>query len=412
MRITERLRPPKIYRGWWVISAPFLASALSVGAGQYGFGLFIEPLEDTFGWNRSQISASLSLTAVGSLIAPFLGRVMDRHGAKHIMAVSMALIALSYLLRPLMTELWHWYALSLLQYLGYTGGTILPAGRLVGIWFQRNRGRVMGLTAMGANFGGLTMPPLLGLILPIMLWQGSYLVLAALSGAMMIYTLVAVRENPPTSDIDGGSSESQTSGTPLVLTGWTLREALHSKAFYAITLAVTMGTFTYAAILPQIITHLTDQGVSVRTASIALSVFAICGMTGKLVMGLLSERITARYALMINLSGQALFLILMTRAGSPIIMWLSIPLYGYFNGAFGALFQLVVQNAFGIRHYGSIMGTINLTTIISYGIGPIMAGASFDLTGSYTTVFITVAVLFFIGSLSLTQAKVTQPRHV
>jgi sugar phosphate permease len=337
---------------------------------------------------------------------------MDRHGAKHIMAVSMALIAISYLLRPLMTELWHWYALSLLQYLGYTGGTILPAGRLVGIWFQRNRGRVMGLTAMGANFGGLTMPPLLGLILPIMLWQGSFLVLAALSGAMMIYTLVAVRENPPTSDIDGGSSGSQTSGTPLVLTGWTLQEALHSKAFYAITIAVTMGTFTYAAILPQIITHLTDQGVSVRAASIALSVFAVCGMTGKLVMGLLSERITARYALMINLSGQALFLILMTRAGSPVIMWLSIPLYGYFNGAFGALFQLVVQNAFGIRHYGSIMGTINLTTIISYGIGPIMAGASFDLTGSYTTVFITVAVLFFIGSLSLTQAKVTQPRRV
>jgi predicted MFS family arabinose efflux permease len=226
---------------------------------------------------------------------------------------------------------------------------------------------------------------------------------------MMIYTLVAVRENPPTSDNDSGS---QTSESPLVLTGWTLQEALHSKAFYAITLAVTMGTFTYAAILPQIITHLTDQGVSVRAASIALSVFAICGMTGKLVMGLLSERITARYALMINLSGQALFLILMTRAGSPVIMWLSIPLYGYFNGAFGALFQLVVQNAFGIRHYGSIMGTINLTTIISYGIGPIMAGASFDLTGSYTTVFIIVAVLFFIGSLSLTQAKVTQPRPV
>ena len=115
MPIKERIRRPKIYRGWWVISAPFLASALSVGAGQYGFGLFIEPLEDAFGWNRSQISASLSFTAVGSLIAPFVGRVMDRHGAKYIMAGSMGLIAISYLLRPLMTELWHWYALSLIQ---------------------------------------------------------------------------------------------------------------------------------------------------------------------------------------------------------------------------------------------------------------------------------------------------------
>lgn len=410
MPIKERIRRPKIYQGWWVVSAPFLASALSVGAGQYGFGLFIEPLEDTFGWNRSQISASLSFTAVGSLIAPFLGRVMDRHGAKHIMAASMGLIAISYLLRPFMTELWHWYALSLVQYMGYTGGTILPAGRLVGIWFQRTRGRVMGFTAMGANFGGLVMPPLLGLILPILMWEGSYLVLAALSGAMMVYTLVFVNEHPPAPDTDDGAGDSQNS--PHVLTGWTLKEAMRSKAFYAITLSIMMGTFTYAAILPQIITHLTDQGVSVRTASVALSVFAICGMTGKLLMGFLAEQITPRYALMINFTGQATFLILLMWAGSPVIMWIAIPLYGYFNGAFGALFQLVVQNTFGIRHYGSIMGSINLTTMVSFGIGPILAGASFDLTGSYNMVFITVSVLFVIAAVSLTQAKAPGPRPV
>jgi MFS-type transporter involved in bile tolerance (Atg22 family) len=148
----------------------------------------------------------------------------------------------------------------------------------------------------------------------------------------------------------------------------------------------------------------------VRVASLALSVFAIFGMTGKLLMGLLAERISARYALMIDMSGQAIFLILMTWAGSPVIMWVSVSLYGYFNGAFGALFPLVVQNAFGIRHYGSIMGTISLTNMVSFGIGPILAGASFDLTGSYSMAFITVAVLFLIGVVSLTQAKAPAPR--
>ena len=131
-----------------------------------------------------------------------------------------------------------------------------------------------------------------------------------------------------------------------------------------------------------------------------------------LLMGFLSERITARYALMINFTGQAVFLILMTWAASPVVMWISVPLYGYFNGAFGALFQLVVQNAFGIRHYGSIMGSINLTTMVSFGIGPILAGASFDLTGSYTVVFVIVAVLFLIGALSMTQAGMPEHRPV
>ncbi len=392
-----------------MVSVPFLATALSVGAGQYGFGLFIEPLENDFGWNRSQISVALSFTAFGSLIAPLLGRVMDRHGTKYIMAGSLALLAVSFLLRPFMTELWHWYALSFIQYLG-AGAGFLPAGRLVGIWFQRNRGRVMGITAMGANFGGLVMPPFLGLILPILMWQGAYLVLALMSVALIIYALAVISESPPAPGSDDEPAERPALETRPVLAGWTLKEALHSSSFYAITFSIMLGSFTYSAILPQIITHLTDEGVSLRIAALALSTFAIFGMTGKLLMGILAERITARYALMINLSGQAIFLILMIWAGSPVIMWISVPLYGYFSGAFGALMQLVVQGAFGIRHYGSIMGTIGLTNIVSFGIGPILAGASFDLTGSYRVAFIAVAVLFFMGALSLTQAK--PPRTV
>ena len=100
-----RPKPLPIYAGWWVISAPFLAAMLTVGSGQYAFGLLIEPLEQEFGWTRTQINFSLSFTAVGSIIAPYLGYVMDKHGAKNILVASMLLIAVSYLLRPLMTEL-------------------------------------------------------------------------------------------------------------------------------------------------------------------------------------------------------------------------------------------------------------------------------------------------------------------
>ena len=45
---------------------------------------------------------------------------------------------------------------------------------------------------------------------------------------------------------------------PAPLTGWTLKEAMRSKAIYAITLSTMLGTFIYAAILPQVVTHLTE----------------------------------------------------------------------------------------------------------------------------------------------------------
>ncbi len=384
---------------------PFLAAAIGTGAGQYGFGIFIEPLEETFGWTRSQISASLSFTAVGSLIAPLLGRIMDKYGTKQVIAISLALTAVGYLLRPFMTELWHWYALSLLQYGGYTGASMLPAGKLVGLWFHRTRGRAMGITAMGNNFGGLIIPPMLGGLLTLASWQGAYIALGAMSALMVFYTLIAVRDFPAVEELGDQLDETPNDGRTPVMSGVTLRDALRSRTFYAITLSILMGTFTYSAILPQIITHLTDQGVSLALASLALSVFAVFGMIGKFIMGYLAERITARYTLMVNLLGQAIFLIMMIWAGSPLIMWISVPLFGYFNGAFGALFQLVVQDAFGIRSYGSIMGVINMSAVVSFGIGPLLAGMSFDVTGSYQFVFAAVAVMFAIGALALTQAR-------
>lgn len=56
----------------------------------------------------------------------------------------------------------------------------------MGIWFQRKSGRVIGITAMGNNFGGFVMPPLLGFILPLLMWQGTYAVLAFMSGALVL----------------------------------------------------------------------------------------------------------------------------------------------------------------------------------------------------------------------------------
>ena len=102
--------------GWAIVGVMFCASACVVGASQYAFGLFLQPLQDEFGWSRTEISASLSFSALGALASPFIGRLMDRIGARFIMFGALVCISISFLLRPLMSELWHWYALSFLHF--------------------------------------------------------------------------------------------------------------------------------------------------------------------------------------------------------------------------------------------------------------------------------------------------------
>ena len=404
MRATRLLlKAGDAHRRWLVLGPVFLATALSTGSAGYAFGLFIGPLEEDFGWSRTQISASLSLMAVGSLTAPVIGRLMDRHGARPVMVISLSLMAASYLLRPLMTELWHWYALGLLQFVSVSGASQLPAGRLVGIWFQRARGRAMGLTMMGNNFGGLTIPPLMALILATATWQHAYVTIGILMLAVTGLALIAVREPV----IGGGSrqgADRRGGGNGVVLSGWTVRQALHSKAFYAIATALLLGTFNYSVVLPHVFAHLNNEGLSVTTASLALSVLAIFGMLGKLLFGYLAERVTARYALMVAFAGQALWLMVLLNPSPLLVAWTSVSLYGLCMGAFGALSALIVQETFGLRHFGSIMGFVSLAAVMSYATGPLLAGISFDLTGSYRVAFVAVAVMLVAGILMLTQA--------
>ena len=87
MRASELvLRARRSYYGWLIVGVVFLASGMLIGTGSYAFGLFVEPLEDYFDWQRTAIQASLSFMAVGSLTGPLIGRVMDRHGARLVMS--------------------------------------------------------------------------------------------------------------------------------------------------------------------------------------------------------------------------------------------------------------------------------------------------------------------------------------
>ena len=400
-------KPRDSVRGWLAASAAFLSMSISIGATQYAFGHFIEPLEQTFGWTRTQISASLSFAAAGTLAAPLLGRLMDLYGARPIMVGSLLVMGTSFVLRPFMSELWHWYVLSFLQLVPFSGMTILPAGRLIGLWFRRTRGRMMGITNAGANFGGLVVPPATALVLAVGTWRDAYLALGLTCFAVALYSLLVVRERPlraPAPE-DGAGSVTEPAAGGEAGDGeevhWTTRRALRTRSFYAIAVAVCLGCFTYATILPHVVVHLTNEGASIAFASVALGMLAASGIAGKICFGFVAERLGARRAFIVDLLGHAAAVLCLAFAPSPLLMLAVTPVYGLFMGGTGVLLLLIVQETFGVRHYGAILGLINMSTILTFAVGPLLAGASYDLTGSYTAAFALGSALFLCAAAVL-----------
>ena len=288
------------------------------------------------------------------------------------MVGSLLVMGTSFVLRPFMSELWHWYVLSFLQLVPFSGMTILPAGRLIGLWFRRTRGRMMGITNAGANFGGLVVPPATALVLAVGTWRDAYLALGLTCFGVALYSLLVVRERPlraPAPEDGAGSAPEPAAGGEAgdgEEVHWTTRRALRTRSFYAIAVAVCLGCFTYATILPHVVVHLTNEGASIAFASVALGMLAASGIAGKICFGFVAERLGARRAFIVDLLGHAAAVLCLAFAPSPLLMLAVTPVYGLFMGGTGVLLLLIVQETFGVRHYGAILGLINMSTIITF----------------------------------------------
>ena len=354
-----------------------------------------------FGWTRTQINASLSFLAIGQILGPLFGRIIDRKGPRIIVALCVSLTASSYILRPMMTELWHWYALSFLQYAGFSA-TMTPVGRIVGLWFPNTRGRVMGIAMMGNNFGGVVMPGIIGAVIVLGGWQSGYYLLGLLTSLVAVAVLIALREpKMGPLNLKVPSKISNTSPEPIELPGMSISDAVRSKALYILLYIFLVGATPFASLLPQLISHYVNEGVNSTTAATAMSILALAGMSGKLVFGILGEKITARYAMMVSFLGLSVALLLSVNPTVPGIIWVCSPLWGLCMGAFGTLTTMIVQDYFGLKSFASIMGVAGYGTAVSFAVGPLLAGLSYDNLDSYRPIFYGTVIVMVIGIFAL-----------
>ncbi len=398
----------RIYRGYPIAVIVFLSTGLSVGMTQYSFGEFAGPLREQFGWTQTQLNLSLAFSFISGIIAPFMGGLSDRAGIRPVMFGSLILIAIGFALRPFITELWHWYLFSALVYAGFPGATLLPAGKVVGLWFPKTRGRVMGAVVAGNNFGGMTMPPLAAGIIAVVSWEVAYVTFAVIMALLALVALLVVVEDSASVRVEmerTGRGDQVEISRAAAKTGITVRQALRNRNFWLIMIGLVAATFTYQGVLTQLRQHFEESGFEPALATTAVSIIAGMGIGSKLAFGRASERITARIATVISVLLQAIGVLMIASADTQVLLWVGIFVFGLGFGGLGALIVLVVQEAFGMKEFGGIMGVVQVGMIVSGAGAPFLAGALHDSTGSYDSTFLIIVGIFAIGIVALLLAR-------
>jgi MFS family permease len=387
---------------WWVVFASICG--LLVGAGAvhiFAFGVFLKPVSEDLGIGRGELSSGLILTSTLNALGCLpLGYLLDRYGVRRVMMPGIILYAIGImgwsLLGPTATLIFLTFSFA-----GLFGaiGSPVAYGAVLTLWFDRRRGLAIGIAMAGVGLGVAIIPQLAAFFIRSFGWRMAYVALG-FTVIILAWLPVALFVREPTSrDASRHIDIAPVDGT---LPGLTVRQAvLHSWRFWALTVAFFLSITAINGTLTHTVALLTDRGIPLMAATAALSASGIALLAGRIVSGWCLDRYhgptVAICFFVIPMAGIGLLaadLGLTVSLGGAVLCGLGV-------GAEVDLMAFFVSRYFGLKAYGRIYGAMFAAFSFANGIGPTLAGASFDRYHSYGPAFILFEGLLVVTCLLL-----------
>ncbi len=385
-------------QGWLVVGALFTTLFLVFGSGYNTAGIFFTPLLTEFGWSRAQLSLlQTTLALAAGLVVPAVGWLLDRTDARAVVVAGAALAAAGFLVASQATAFGSMIVGYALVGTGIGASTLLPASMIIANWFGPNRGLALGLAMAGTSTGGMAMTLVASRAIEYGGWRTGYMVLAAPIVAIAIpFVAMTIRTRPP------GAREGA-AGVARTLPGLTVDAALRGRSFWLIGLVSFLYALAASGTNLHAIPYFIGTGYSAPRAALFMSlVFGIAGV-GKLLTGLLADRIGARATLALTFLVCACGLSSLLFAAKAVGTGVFLALFGITIGAPLTLVPLVMAESLGLRRFGSLAGLAGLFNVLGAAVGPVFAGRIFDVSGHYAAafeVFILALLLAAVATLA------------
>ncbi|MFO8100605.1 MAG: MFS transporter [Dehalococcoidia bacterium] len=220
------------------------------------FGILSNPLQDEFGWSRAATAGVfLIFLLVALLVVPMVLWAINKFGPRMMMLVFGIIIGLGLLLTSLSESTWQvYFNYSFLLGIG-VGGTFSAAILILSKWF--NRRQSMFLMIIGIGLGLIVVSPVCGWLVCSYDWKDACLILGIIAWLITIQPALFLKQPLREESIDKS-----------IYT----RTAVSSRNFQMIIFLLLFLSFSFHMITVNLIPHTVEAGISIRTASLLLSI--------------------------------------------------------------------------------------------------------------------------------------------
>ena len=399
---------PSNQQSYAYLTAGICFSIQALGVGAYiAFGVFFNPLMETFGWSRALIAGASSLAFfMMGVFAVLVGRLNDRFGPRPIMTVTALLLGLGCVLMARLSAPWELYLFYGIIF-GMGGSSIdVIALTTVARWFSHHRGFMTGVVKVGTGAGQFAIPLAAGWLILHYGWRWSFVVIGVGVAASLIVMAQFLRRDPEAAGIRPqeprpGPVKNQSAAPPEIL----LSNALRTVQLWTICLMNLFLVFCLLIIMMHIVPHARDLGVQPLKAAGVLSTIGAVSMLGRFFGGMVIDRRSSKTVMAASFCLLLVSLVWLQFSDRTWMLYAFAVVYGLAHGGFFTAISPIVAEFFGIRFHGTLFGIVVFFGTTGGAIGPLLAGYLFDVSGSYQSTFRIITGMAVISCVLLFSLK-------
>jgi len=366
----------------------------------YTWSLFNGQLSQKLDASISQVAFSFGLLSLGLAIASSLaGKLQERFGVRRVTIGAGILMASGFWLTAHADNLMMLYlSAGLLVGLADGAGYLMTLSNCVK-WFPERKGMISACAIGAYGLGSLGFKFICGALLTRVGLEQTFIIWGVLAMTMIILGALLMRDAQPQSAASASQQQAR---------DYTLAQSVRLPQYWMLALmfltACMSGLYVIgvAKDIGEGLVHLSTQ-----TAANAVTVIAIANLSGRLVLGILSDRMlrirVISLAQVVSLAGMSV--LLFTHLNERTF-FLSLACIAFSFGGTITVFPSLVSDFFGLNNLTKNYGLLYL----GFGIGSVMGSLVASLFGGFTVTFSLIMTLLVISLLlSLTIRLPHQP---
>ncbi len=388
-------------RRWPVLLGGGLVN-IAIGT-YYAWSVFVPPLEQEFGWSRTQTSLVATIDMVMLATTFFLaGFILRRVGPRPVAFFGGLMFSLGLFLASFtnsLATLYLTWGLMVGTGLGFGYLTPITVGSL---WFPHQRGLVNGLAIAIFAAGSGVFGPFAGLLIDRLGWRVTFQILAAvffvftMVGAYLLTDPPVGYEAPPVAPRRPSSRAHKTAGIDLPTSA-----VIRTPSFYRLWIAYALGTTAGTMVISQLVPFARSAGLSPRNAALAITVGAVGSATGRFFSGWMSDHFGRLFTL------RAIIIVSMVATPSLYVFREDITFFYallyvvyYCYGTQLSVYTALAGDFYGTKYLSTNYGLLLMAWGFAGVLGPVIGSRVFVATGTYQAAFFGAAV-FALGALAL-----------